>query len=215
MQPDQEDSTDSTDVWLLGRLHDLSDDDSWRRFMHRYRPMVRNWIDSDWDLQDADAEDAVSHVLAVVARVMGEAKFAYDASKSFRGWLRTVASNEVVSIWRKTERTPGSRGGAENWALDGPAKRKPPANVGSFIDQLSSTIAQDYAALLRAMEDVKAQVDPATFQAFYLTTVEGLSGPEAAARLGIKVANVYVYKGRVTKMIRAAAGERGPGPGTG
>jgi RNA polymerase sigma-70 factor (ECF subfamily) len=46
------------------------------------------------------------------------------------------------------------------------------------------------------------RVAPQTWQAFWLTALEGLSGAEAATRIPMQVAQVYVAKRRVEKMLR-------------
>ena len=53
-----------------------------------------------------------------------------------------------------------------------------------------------------AMNCVKNRVQPATWKAFHLTAVEGLSGAAAAAKLQIPVGNVFVAKHRVQKMLQ-------------
>jgi RNA polymerase sigma-70 factor (ECF subfamily) len=52
------------------------------------------------------------------------------------------------------------------------------------------------------MRLVQARVAPHTWEAFRLTTQEGLSGADAAARLQLTVARVYVAKSDVQRMLR-------------
>jgi hypothetical protein len=65
--------------------------------------------------------------------------------------------------------------------------------------------AFDTELLELAMHRVKKRVKPATWQAFQLTVVEGLSGVDAAPKLQIPVAHVFVAKNRVQKMLREGA----------
>ena len=44
---------------------------------------------------------------------------------------------------------------------------------------------------------------PHTWEAYRLTAIEGLSGAEAAARLGMKVAAVFVSRSHVTKQLQS------------
>jgi RNA polymerase sigma-70 factor (ECF subfamily) len=48
---------------------------------------------------------------------------------------------------------------------------------------------------------VRPRVQPQTWQAFCLTTYEGLSGAEAAAQLGIAVTSVYKAKSNIRKLL--------------
>ena len=49
---------------------------------------------------------------------------------------------------------------------------------------------------------VREQVEPRTWEAYWLTAHEGLSAKEAATRLGMSVAAVYMAKSRVGRMLR-------------
>jgi RNA polymerase sigma-70 factor (ECF subfamily) len=49
---------------------------------------------------------------------------------------------------------------------------------------------------------VRLRVAPATWDAFRLTAVEGLSGQEAARRTGLSVGQVYVARHRVERLLR-------------
>jgi DNA-directed RNA polymerase specialized sigma24 family protein len=46
-------------------------------------------------------------------------------------------------------------------------------------------------------------VQPQTWEAFCLTTYEGLSGAEAATRLGLTVTSIYKAKSNVRKLLEA------------
>jgi RNA polymerase sigma-70 factor (ECF subfamily) len=52
------------------------------------------------------------------------------------------------------------------------------------------------------MERVKDEVQPATWEAFLLTAVEGQAPAQAAARVGLSVGAVYVAKSRVVARLR-------------
>lgn len=54
-----------------------------------------------------------------------------------------------------------------------------------------------------ALVRVRPRVQPHTWDAFRLTTYEGLSRAEAAARLGMAVTSVYKAKSSVRKMLEA------------
>ena len=53
-----------------------------------------------------------------------------------------------------------------------------------------------------AAERVRGQVSESTWQAFWRTAVEGQSGKDAAAELGMTVAAVYLAKSRVMARLR-------------
>ena len=98
------------------------------------------------------------------------------------------------------------------------ARRKDPGyNAGSVSLIADSAEAQsdlerqveqafDRELLDVAMRRVKNRVKPGTWDAFQLTAIEGLSGVEAAQKLGIPVAHVFVAKHRVQKLLQEEVG---------
>jgi RNA polymerase sigma factor (sigma-70 family) len=81
-----------TSPTLLGRLRlEPADQQAWEEFVDRYSRKVYAWC-RQWQLQDADAQDVTQMVLLKLAEQMRT--FAYDASQSFRGWLRALTRQE-------------------------------------------------------------------------------------------------------------------------
>src|SRR5205814_3561668 len=75
---------------------DPSDQASWDEFVERYGRHIYRWC-RQWKLQDADAEDVTQDILVKLTQKLPA--FAYDPSRSFRGWLKTVAHH----AWRDFE----------------------------------------------------------------------------------------------------------------
>src|ERR1700730_15818103 len=83
-----------TRVTLLTQLQqDPSDQADWDEFVDRYGRHIYRWC-RQWKLQDADAEDVTQNILMKLTQKLRT--FAYDPSRSFRGWLKTVAHH----AWR-------------------------------------------------------------------------------------------------------------------
>lgn len=177
---------------LLARLGgDRADPAAWAEFVRRYGPQVLGWC-RRWNLQEADAEDVCQDVLLRVARQMRT--FAYDPARSFRGWLKTVTRGAWAD-WLDAGARPG-RGTGDT------AVRDALASVAARDDLIQRIEAEfDRELLDVAAARVRLRVDPATWEAFRLTAVDGLSGADAAARTGLKVATVFVAKSRVQRML--------------
>jgi RNA polymerase sigma-70 factor (ECF subfamily) len=147
-------------------------------------------------LQEADAEDVTQDVLLRLAVKLRD--FAYDPSRSFRAWLKTL-THHAWSDFLEGRRRPGQGGGdSEVWqALEEVEAR----------DDLTLRLEEEYAhALLEeATARVRQRVQPHTWEAFRLTALEGQSGAEAAARLGMQVATVFVARSKVQKMLQEEA----------
>ncbi len=185
--------TDRTSASLLARLGaDPNDGASWDEFVRRYGRQVLGWC-RHWRLQDADAEDVAQDVLLRVARQMRT--FRYDAARSFRAWLKTVA-HAAWCDWLEAQKRPG-RGSGDSGVLE---------LLGTIAarDDLLRALDEEYdrELLEAAAAQVRLRVAPATWDAFRLTALEGRPAAEAAGQLGMKVATVFVAKGRVQKMLQ-------------
>jgi RNA polymerase sigma-70 factor (ECF subfamily) len=183
----------STCVSLLERLRrQPTDQQAWRDFVSRYAPTIHGWC-RHWQLQEADAEDVTQSVLLILATRMKT--FDYDPSGRFRGWLRTVARH----AWNAF--VEGRRGAVA--AADSGINRL--LETLEARDELVRRLEENFdrELLELAMDRIQARVEQHTWEAFRLTAVERLPAADVAARLGMKVATVYVAGSKVRKMIRA------------
>ena len=120
----------------------------------------------------------------------------FEMGTNIKAWLFTIVRREHQRFVKKAARQPEALAAGD----DIPAPDE-------FADWDAAVRPQLVAA---ALEDLKADVSETTWQAFHLTAVEGLSGEQAADRLGITRAAVYLARGRVLARIRERlAGESG------
>jgi RNA polymerase sigma-70 factor (ECF subfamily) len=192
-----------TSATLLARLGDPAvDPQAWAEFVRRYGPLVYRWC-LHWRLQEADAQDVTQDVLArLVVRLRD---FRYDPSRSFRAYLRTVAGY----AWRDL--------------LEGRRKAGIATGDTAHVEMLAAVEAREDLArrldeefdrelLEHASERVRARVEPSTWEAFRLTAIEGLSGAEAAGRLGLGIYAVFKARSRVQKLLQQEVAELEAGP---
>ena len=186
-------SLPTTRLTLLDLLRqDPSDQAGWDEFVERYGRHIYRWC-RQWKLQDADAKDVTQNILVKLTQKLRA--FAYDPSRSFRGWLKTVAHH----AWRDFE----------------VSRRQAQHAVGaSEVEELmlSLTAREDFAQKLEQAFDlelleaakvrVRLRVAPHTWEAFRLLTLENLPVAEVAARVHLQVAMVYVAKSKVQKMLQ-------------
>ncbi len=189
----KEDNTAAqTSATLLGRLRNAGDQAAWVRFIERYGRMIYSWCRGR-GLHDADAEDATQEVLMVLSETLRT--FQYDPTKGkFRNYLQVV-----------TRRATG-RLAARQACTDRPGNLKCQEILEALEarDDLASTLQKEFDLELLeiARSRVAQRVDARTMQAYELTAVGGLSGEEAAARLEMKAAAVYMARSRVLKLLR-------------
>ena len=187
-------SGNETDVSLLVRVgRDPANQGAWRDFVQRYGRQIFLWC-RHWHLQDADAEDVTQVVLLILAEKMRD--FRYDPNGSFRAWLKTVA-HHAWSKYLASQQRPGRGSGDSDMVpvLESLAAR----------DDLATRLEEEFDRELLdlAMLRVAQRVEPHTWRAFQMLAIDGLSGAEAAAQLGMQVGMVYVAKGRVQKLLQA------------
>jgi RNA polymerase sigma-70 factor (ECF subfamily) len=124
---------------------------------------------------------------------MGE--FQYDPSRSFRAWLKTLtyhAWSDFIAVRQR----PGLGTGDSQVGLMLQSAEARDDLLKQFDQEL------DRELLREATARVRLRVAPQTWQAFELTSLEGLSGKEAAERIPMQVAQVFVAKRRVLKLLQ-------------
>ncbi|MCI0458774.1 MAG: sigma-70 family RNA polymerase sigma factor [Gemmataceae bacterium] len=182
-----------TRVTLLGRLQrDPTDPKAWAEFVEHYGRKIYGWCRGR-GLQEADAEDVTQSVLLKLAEKMRD--FHYDPSKSFRAWLKTLTHHAWYDFLSSRQRA-GQGSGDSNvleWLHIAEAR-------DGLVQQLEAEF--DRELLEEAQRRVQLRVETQTWEAFRLLTFEGLSGAEAAQRLGMKVATVFVARSRVQKLLQ-------------
>jgi len=184
----------STEISLIVRLGQKPRDaEAWSRFVHLYGPHVIHWCKSQ-GLQHADAHDVTQEVLIRFWKMAG--RYQYDPSQSFRQYLRSL----VKSVWLEWQNDE-----AKNRVIS-------EGDSGTFFMLESIPAREDLLARLErafdqevfetAMRLVRKRVEPQTWEAFRLLALEGKSGKDAAAALGMKVGTVIAARCDVQRMIK-------------
>jgi RNA polymerase sigma-70 factor (ECF subfamily) len=187
-------SASQTRISLLSRLRkDPGDPSAWDEFVGRYGPKIRSWC-RHWGLQEADAEDVTQTVLVGLATKLRG--FVYDPTRSFRAWLKTLTRHAWSDFAADQRRAVAAAGGSGMFEA---------LHTVEARDDLERRLEEafDLELLELASNRVRERVEPQTWEAFQLTALDGLSGAEAASRLGMSVASVYKAKSNVQKMLQA------------
>lgn len=181
-----------TRVSLLVRIRDGGDADAWAEFVEIYAPLVYR-LARRYGAQDADAADLTQEVLKTVLRAAPG--FVYDPARgTFRGWLLTVARNQLRKWADANRRHPPLNGGDDPRLLE---EVPAPAEEAARWDQEYHQRLFEWAA-----EKVRPQFRPPTWQAFWQTMVEGREARAVAAALGLSLGAVYIARSRVLARIR-------------
>ncbi len=178
---------DTTRPSLLLRIRDHADAEAWQTFDTIYRPLIYRYALAQ-GLADPDADDVTQYCLSAVAERI--ATFDYDPRKgSFKGWLRTIATNRVRNLWRDRRDRPAASG-----ELQRPQEREPePDEVFERIWQ------QEH--LWHCLREVERDSDQSTYRAFVAYVLENETVEAVCAKTGLTRNNVYTIKWRLTERI--------------
>jgi RNA polymerase sigma-70 factor (ECF subfamily) len=189
-------ATPSTRASLLLRLRDPKDQEAWEEFVSLYEPVIYRLLRRK-GLQDADAREVMQELFLTVSRSIERFDPARERG-SFRGWLRRVARNLVINWMKRGERRVVAAGGSNLQALLDQLPTADGPESAEFDRELRQALFQ------RAARQVRGEVQEATWQAFWETSINGTAAAEVARNLGMTVGAVRVARCRVLARLRAA-----------
>lgn len=176
---------------LLLRIRNADDAAAWREFTEVYGPLIHRFARKQ-GLQDADAADLAQEVLYAVAGAIGRLNYDRQLGR-FRGWLLTVARSKLSNLIAKRKRQP--QGSGDSGLQE--SLQSVPSEVEAFWDAEYERRLFEWAA-----ERVRSGFQETTWQAFWMTAVDGTDVKEVAQSLGITVGAVYIAKSRVLARLK-------------
>lgn len=159
----------------------------WTDFLRIYPPLIFVYA-LRRGLRAADAEDVTQQTLAALLTALPS--FEYDRNKMFRAYLRTAVRRNVAHLL-------GSQVRAGNAELveDLKANECGPDELFDHHWRLEH--------LYRALEIVRQQVAPRSYQAFELYALRGRSPEQVADFLGMTPNHVYQCKYQLLSRLRS------------
>ncbi|MEZ6130052.1 MAG: sigma-70 family RNA polymerase sigma factor [Planctomycetaceae bacterium] len=186
-------SPPETHPGLILRLSNPQDDAAWEEFVVLYRPVIIR-LAIVRGLQPVDAEDVAQQVLMSVARSVPD--WQHDPARGqFRTWLHRVVRNAVTNVLSR-QVPDRAAGGTSALML---INRRP---ADDSTDEEVLLLEWRREAFRWAVDRVRDEFRPATWEAFWLTAVDGVSAAEVARKTGRTVGAVYVARCRVMSRIQ-------------
>ncbi len=187
-------SSGATSRTLIARVK-ADDPAAWERLVVLYGPLVYRWC-RRWDLPEQETADVFQNVFQALAQHIAGFRKEKEGD-TFRGWLRRITDNKVRDFFRERGREPGGEGGTE-------AQMR----LSNLPAEPDSGSEQDLGSLVTASVDlIRGEFEWRTWQAFWLTAVEGRLPRDVALELNISPGAVRVAKSRVLKRLRDELGE--------
>jgi RNA polymerase sigma-70 factor (ECF subfamily) len=182
-----------TRTTLLERIREGEDPVAWDEFWARYWRPVFNFARMR-GCSDHTAEEILQDVMLTVFEK--HQVFRYDPAKGrFRDWLGGVTRNLVNKRRAKPSERVRAMGDDTRNTLDLVQDPHLPAD-----DLWQQTFEE---SLLNVLLDlVRREVAPATYQAFELVALEGVSAADAAKVTGLSRNAVYLARKRILKRLR-------------
>jgi RNA polymerase sigma-70 factor (ECF subfamily) len=206
-------SSTGTSHGLIARVR-ANDAAAWNRLVSLYVPLVARWC-RQGGLHEDDLADVFQEVFQAVATHLAE--FRNDRPRdTFRGWLRTITLNKVHDHFRKQRREPRGEGGSEAlWQMSqfpapemsSPAVGRPSADAVDSGSELPDEGTLERQLFRRALEMIRNEFEPRTWQAFWKTAVDNRAAKDVAAELSMSPGAVRVAKSRVLQRLRAELGD--------
>jgi len=189
---------------LLTRLRDWQDQEGWREFFDSYWRLIYN-VARKSGLGDAEAQDVVQTTFMYLARRMPS--FRYDRARgSFKSWLRVVTRSRI-SVYRRREKTgekfnreplPGDEGDEVS------AMGQIPDPAADALDEVWQREWEENL-LQAAFHRVRSKVSAQQLLIFRLATSDDLPLTQVAKKLDVSLAQVYLARHRVGKLLKAEA----------
>lgn len=173
---------------LIIRLKDQADNDAWEEFVGIYRPVIFR-VAVSRGLQHSDADDLAQQVLVSVAKKIPE--WQADPTRArFRTWLYQVVRNAAINALTRRKADCGHGGTSALMMING-------RSADDCRDEEVLNLEWKREAFRRASDQIRDEFQPATWEAFWLTAVDGMAVTDVAARTGKSVGAVYVARSRV------------------
>ncbi len=180
---------------------------AWERLTSLYAPLVYHWC-RGMRLAEQDMPDVFQQVFQSVASHIQE--FHKDRpGDTFRHWLRAITRNKVRDHFRRAAKQAQATGGTDAQIYFSQLAA-PRADEEESDEPDSHDDEGEIQQMLRGvLEQIRGQVHPQTWQAFWKVVVEGKTPEEVGQELGMRPGTVRVAKSRVLSRLRAELGEFG------
>lgn len=186
-------SIPETRASLLIRVRDPADQAAWHEFVEIYRPVILR-LARKKGMQEADAEDVAQQVLVAVAKAVEQR--GHDPRRAkFRTWLGRVAHNAILNALTRGKPDRGAGDSALLAVLN-----QHESHTGPDSDLLRLEYRRE--VFRWAARQVRQEFHQATWNAFWLTAVEGRPVEAVAEDLTKNRGAIYAARSRVMRRIQ-------------
>ncbi|XZE54580.1 sigma-70 family RNA polymerase sigma factor [Planctomycetaceae bacterium SH139] len=169
------------------------DQEAWQNLTQLYGPLVGYWCRKAHVPID-DRDDIVQEVFRSV--FTGIPNFSKSPTEgTFRGWLWTISRNKIRDYFKVRVNKAIATGGTDAHLNIQQVPEFEPLDAESSLHEENNLTRQ-------ALKIIRSEVKQHTFDAFWRSTIDGISPDVVAVDLGISVDSVYQAKARMLKRLR-------------
>lgn len=184
----------------LHRLREL-DNLAWVDLVTQYFDRVYRWC-IEAGLDEHTSSDVAQEVF--VSALGSLHRFKRDDSSSFGGWLRRITQRRVADyLRRRPEVAAGGTDSLKMFSQIASIRHSLDESTEGLEDQNKTLSDIQDDRLLAVVAKAQTEFETTTWQAFWMSTVDGRSTTDIALELGITKNAVYLAKSRITKRLRA------------
>ncbi len=179
-----------TTTAMLEALLDPADDEVWRDFDHRYRPILVAFA-RRLGLPAEDAADAAQETLTRFVRSYRDGKYDRDRGR-LRSWIIGIARHCVYDIHQRRATDP-KRG------MSAISELPDESTINAMWDE-----EYEHEILRQGISELRQQTrtEEGTIRAFEMLAFDDRTPAEVAEELSISVNDVYLAKHRCLKRLR-------------
>ncbi len=181
---------------MLIRLK-ANDAHAWTEMVELYAPLIFEWCRM-CSLDSPDSADVMQEVFTAASR--GVSAFRPSPTGTLRGWLWTITQNKIRDHHRRGANREAAIGGTQ-------ANIRMTEFSDESVDEEPTTDLQSHRLLHRALDQIKADFAPQTWDAFWRSVVDGHNTHWIAEEIGLSPNGVRQAKSRVLRRLRQQLGE--------
>lgn len=186
----------STNVEMIQRMGDLNRDSAWREFFSLYETGIRD-ICRSWQLGPQDVDELLSQISLRMVRVFASPRF--QLTGYFRGFLRTLVRNEILTFLRHKREDPHQfMENPEFVIFENILANEANQNARDIEKEL----IQQLKVLELIMERVKGRIKDDSWKIYCEITLNERPVKEVAEEFQLTISAVYKTESRVERILR-------------
>ena len=161
-------------------------EEAWREFYQKYRGMIVA-IGRNRHLSEEECDELLQDVMRIFWKRME--RFTYDPDKGkFRGYLSRITHYAAMKKWNQR----------------GPETVTEESIPEEYGDEVDRALMEEYESFIlrEALKELKTELSPEVYEAFYLTSIQNRPIQEVASVVGKTPNNLYNIRSRCLEKLR-------------